>query len=496
MILSKNQLDIQKVFRETNKNIVVVAVPGSGKTTLILNLFDFVPISKKAIYLAFNKSIVKEIEQKISKNKSHLKVNTLHSLGLSSIYKNSHCKIKIDYYKTLSHLYKLNDEIWKKEDKRTPYQFFILSKMWDLYRLNLCKSIDDLLPIIEKSQDLDYLDEDLELLKDFIPHIEKYNNFSYKGTKSIDFLDMLYIPVKMGFIMNKYDEVFIDECQDLNILQQMLVKKVISKEGRFVAVGDPRQAIYGFMGADKNSFNNFKKYPNTIDLPLSVTYRCGKNIAEFCNQIYPVMEAYEDLAHGKVNLEGSVFDIMDGDYVLCRNNLPLVEIFLFLITQKKSVYIKGKDLGDALWALLKPLKTNDYEGYFDLILKDIEENLLSKGITEPKKTKRYREVLEKISILNLLLKHFQNILDLKKCLEELFIEDIEEKKGIILSTIHKAKGLEANRVFILAPELIPSPYAETLEQLEQEENLKFVAYSRAKQELIFLSDVKNYSQEK
>jgi len=72
----------------------------------------------------------------------------------------------------------------------------------------------------------------------------------------------------------------------------------------------------------------------------------------------------------------------------------------------------------------------------------------------------------------------------------------DEVKGIILSTIHKAKGLENDRIFFLAPELIPSKYATQPWQYEQEQNLFYVAVTRAKHELIyvwgnvFLEDIK------
>jgi superfamily I DNA/RNA helicase len=56
----------------------------------------------------------------------------------------------------------------------------------------------------------------------------------------------------------------------------------------------------------------------------------------------------------------------------------------------------------------------------------------------------------------------------------------------MLSTIHKAKGLENDRIFFLCPELIPSKYATQPWQYEQEANLKYVAITRAKQELIYV----------
>ena len=60
------------------------------------------------------------------------------------------------------------------------------------------------------------------------------------------------------------------------------------------------------------------------------------------------------------------------------------------------------------------------------------------------------------------------------------------RDSIRLSTIHKVKGLEANRVWFYLPELVPHPNAVSDWELKQEENLKYVAITRAKNELYYV----------
>jgi len=72
-----------------------------------------------------------------------------------------------------------------------------------------------------------------------------------------------------------------------------------------------------------------------------------------------------------------------------------------------------------------------------------------------------------------------------KFLQETFSDDHAD---ISLSTIHKAKGLENDRVFFLRPDLIPSRFAVNPWQKEQEENLRYVAITRAKKELVYVND--------
>ena len=100
---------------------------------------------------------------------------------------------------------------------------------------------------------------------------------------------------------------------------------------------------------------------------------------------------------------------------------------------------------------------------------------------------------QRIEVIQCLCEEVESVKELRKLIEGIFSDDIN---GIILSTIHKAKGLENDRVFFLCPELIPSRFATMDWQFEQEQNLKYVAITRAKKELIyvhskeFLEDIK------
>jgi ATP-dependent exoDNAse (exonuclease V) beta subunit len=64
---------------------------------------------------------------------------------------------------------------------------------------------------------------------------------------------MIYLPVALDLPMPKYDLLLIDEAQDLSKCQQALAKKA---GRRLVFVGDPKQALYGFCGADSKSLWN------------------------------------------------------------------------------------------------------------------------------------------------------------------------------------------------------------------------------------------------
>ena len=73
------------------------------------------------------------------------------------------------------------------------------------------------------------------------------------------------------------------------------------------------------------------------------------------------------------------------------------------------------------------------------------------------------------------------ILDLKYKIKSIFTDEIQ---GIVVSTVHKIKGLEADRVFIIRPDLLPMQTPKPWQHI-QEKNLQYVAYTRAKLDLIF-----------
>ena len=97
-------------------------------------------------------------------------------------------------------------------------------------------------------------------------------------------------------------------------------------------------------------------------------------------------------------------------------------------------------------------------------------------------------LLEKCDIIRFILNKVNKLSDLIPKLHEIFHED---KKATRLMTIHRAKGLECERVFFIERYndtiLCPSKYATKDWEIIQEKNLLFVAYTRAKSEFCFIN---------
>ena len=100
---------------------------------------------------------------------------------------------------------------------------------------------------------------------------------------------------------------------------------------------------------------------------------------------------------------------------------------------------------------------------------------------------------DEILTLELLSDGISSVDDLEEYVNEIFVTKtkeigIDDDKYIHLSTVHRAKGLEANNVFILCPSLLPNKLAKKDWEIISEKNLVYVAWTRAKKTLNFISE--------
>lgn len=465
-------------------NAVVNAVAGSGKTTTIVKGLGLIPEAenKQIYFLAFGKAIADEIRSRVP---AYVNVSTLHSLGAKALLRSR--KSIFDEKKVWKTTDMLRND-WHNEDPTIDGNYLNrVRKLVDLYRLNLATSELELQQIARK--------HGIEVLNGEVGKAMQTLRFLSRDTH--DFVDMLYYPASDPSIKMPYaDWIFIDECQDLNKAQQALFSKLIGPNTRFIAVGDPHQAIYGFAGADEESFNSLKAFSNTIELPLSMNYRCGSDIIEFINELFPeiAIVAYPGAPKGKVDQKASYRTITDGDMVLCRNTAPLVRMCLEMIKSHKKAYVKGGDIGKTLANMVTRSNARtitDFEFWLGRELGTISSRLSKKypGMTaaELQSEPTYSIMADKIEV-------FEAIIDstaigtpseLVYWINNLFAE---EKAGICFSSAHKSKGLENRKVFIIEPELMPSRHAKTVGQKIQEENLMYVAFTRGKEYLGFVTD--------
>lgn len=177
-------------------------------------------------------------------------------------------------------------------------------------------------------------------------------------------------------------------------------------------------------------------------------------------------------------------DFSPSDAVLCRNTAPLITLAFGFIQRGVGVHVLGREIGAGLVAIIRACKTDD--------IKELEAKLITRRSREVAKARAtgsgasVAAIEDKYDCLNIFLQNEDTVDDLCDAILSLF--DDSAKGLLTLSTIHKAKGLEWDKVFLLDfHALLPSKWATQPWQQAQEKNLQYVAVTRAKHDLVFIN---------
>ncbi|MFB3107407.1 MAG: 3'-5' exonuclease, partial [Pseudomonadales bacterium] len=198
----------------------------------------------------------------------------------------------------------------------------------------------------------------------------------------------------------------------------------------------------------------------------------------------PHIEASDTAEDGEV-LYPKTWDIAsfsDDDLIVCRNTAPLIELAYKCISEGKEVHVMGREIGKGLVNVIKKAGGKRISTIEELRpkLDTWEQRQIAKADRDDAKIAAIQDRVECIHILTAGLETIKQLID---AIEAIFSD---KQGGTKLATVHKAKGLEAPRVFILEPSLMPSKWARQEWQQEQERNLQYVAVTRALETLVYL----------
>lgn len=478
---------------------VVRATAGSGKTTTLVEIAHRLPGDLSACFLAFNTHTANELRERLP---AHVRSSTVHALGRRSL------------------LGRFSQLVGKQPDgrksrqlirarvKQMELEFGVGRHNWpvaeqylyDLLRFAMANLTDTKLE--ENVADL-AVQYNLNPPEDYgvekqchreVRHLLQQRYDAVREQSLYDFDDMLYLPAVLNLPVEQFDFVFVDEAQDLSAVQLKVVLRAVKPGGRTLFVGDERQAIYGFTGADVDSLNRIVECTGATTLPLSVTYRCPKTHVELARQLAPEIEAAPDARDGQVFVIKETWLsrwVRAGDLVLCRYTAPLVKQCLTLIRRNIPAVVKGMDIGRQLQEISQHV--------FATGLSDWQDKVQAYRLTEEARIQRHAasandaerqnalrmDVLDSLEVLTVEVvgKGGRHVDDLCTYLSSFFSD---EESPIIFSTIHKAKGKEADRVFLLYPNTMPAAYARTASAARGEACVQFVALTRARRDLIFV----------
>lgn len=463
-------------------NAIVEAVAGSGKTTTIVEAVKRVPGS--SILLAFNKTIAEELKAR------GVNGRTWHSLVYSAVtrFKLTN-NVEVNKMRTVC-----------KQHMSSNDEFIYGNFCAKLVGLARQAGIGCLVPDteqawwdivqhhdIEPESDRAEMSRAIELARQLLVWSNESN--------LVDFDDLLYIAVKEGIQLPKFDFVFVDEAQDTNAIQRALLRKILNPGARIIAVGDPAQAIYGFRGADSNSMNLIAEEFDCKRLPLTVSYRCASSIISAARQYVDHIEAAPGAPEGQVLDLGTEWDhkvFSPEDLVVCRNTKPLIALAYRMLRAKVPVTVLGREIGQGLKALIAKMKVTDVDALI-LKLEAWAMREIDKAITKQldAKVEAIQDKADAILCLIDGLDEDNRTIDaLLSIIDQLFANVNGATK---LATIHKAKGLEADKVFWLNSSQCPAKWAKQPWQKQQELNLCYVATTRAITTLVRIEDSKKKS---
>lgn len=505
----------------TPNSIIIDAKPGSGKTTTGVAATRLIPAELSTIFVAFNKKIADELATRLPIG---IPAKTFHAHWLRQW--GQHCwnmhrvSAEINHFKVKNAVEKHLgiSRFQRKNKKMTPEQVENMKKIREM--------ADDVCFLVEKAKIFGVVPrgypgaesvtgyEDNEY---FWYHIMSYFNHMIEDDRvedtievareilwegldnelEIDFSDMLYMPAVKKINGEAYQVVMIDEAQDLNALQRYLLTQMVEPGGMIIAIGDKRQSIYAFRGADAMSMDNIQQEFGCDEYPLSISYRCAKSIVNLAYQIYPEIEAHPDAPEGSVEYPENfkIEGFQPGHLIICRNNAPTIALAYKLIRNKIPAKVLGREIGDGLMKLIKKL---DVDGSLVELMgkvvdwKDHQIALIDRK--DPDDIRAKEAVMDKYECISTMCSNIdiKTVTDLIGAIDMMFTSVAEEKQAIsttrvTLSTIHKIKGAEADTVFILDSHLINPPWVRNDWQFVQEENLRFVAITRAKTRLVFIN---------
>lgn len=504
-VWSEYQLAIFREVAEGTGHVVVRARAGAAKTTTIIEAMNYIPPGNTVLMVAFNRSIAAELKDRAPRG---VEVKTLHGYGLTTCNRRwGKCELsEHKAYDLARALFGSRPppapEGGYPEGEREP--IFIedptvlrtVARLTSIAKGSLYETPSD----IDRAIDAFGIDLEENVSREkvclaAIMLLEVCRNPATRAVKEgdtwkivdvpsqpvIDFDDMIWLPVVHDLKPWQYSRVFIDETQDLNAAQIALALRAVRQGGRIVAVGDERQAIYGFRGADNKALDNVIRRLRAKIMRLSVTYRCARNIVREANRFVPDFEAAPEAVDGEV-VKNVAEDRMrkeakPGDFILSRTNAPLIGLCLGFLRDGKRASIQGRNIGQQLVKFVERSRCNSIE--------DLEKYIADWRGTETARLLKFdpprdtQAVEDKAETLIALAEGCQSVAQLTAKIDALFSDTgiAEADDKIVLSTTHKAKGLERERAWVL-----DSTYLRRPDNIE-EQNLFYVAVTRAKKSL-------------
>jgi superfamily I DNA/RNA helicase len=491
-VYSPYQEAVFRAFTDGTGNILIEAVAGSGKTTTLveaLSRWQKVEAnrSKRALFCAFNKAIADELGRRVPRG---VDARTLHSLCFGAVMRRFR-GIKVSDRKLHDTARMLVETVNGTQDRDGNAKVIgDLAKVYGLMRGTMT-CLNDLDAVAET---VAAYGATLDAPATSLPMLAELDQAMRSDVSCCSFDEMLTFVIDHSCVVPSYDLICVDESQDLNLLQIEILKRALNPGGRLVACGDSMQAIYLFRGADARAMERIREEFNVSQgncLPLSITYRCPRAVVTLAQGWVPHIQAADSAVAGEVierrgeECAATMKSLNPGAMVICRTNAPLIGGALSLIAQGKKAVVRGRDIGKTVAKLATKLA----KGLQDDQVADLCGRIQEHGECESIKLRKMhrdaqaQQIEDQCETLFALLRGINSISSLQNRIDTLFSDAVE---GILFTSGHRSKGLEAEVVVWLAPEKndLCEMKARNEAGRQAENNIRYVTATRAIKTLI------------
>ncbi|MBF0289354.1 MAG: UvrD-helicase domain-containing protein [SAR324 cluster bacterium] len=435
--------------------VKVHAFAGTGKTSTLI-YFSQARLKMRFLYVAFNKSVQLEAAGKFP---SHVICKTAHSLAWRGF--GSRFKHKLEFglkANTVMDALELEEYEAAKFTLETLHRFLVSADP-TLYSAHV--------PPLAR---LHYPPENMP---DFVSSARTlWAKMTNELDKSVPMIHDGYLKMyQLSKPRLNFDCILLDEAQDIS---PVIADIVLSQGCVTILVGDPHQAIYGWRGAQ----DTMQKVDATTTLYLAHSFRFGKNVASLANKILHTFKGEKEQLFG-LNGSGKLGRVKGQYTILARTNGALFSEAAELIKNYKLGFIGG--IHSYQFGLLVDtyhLFNNQHEKIQDSYIR---------GFPNYPQLKKFAEEVEDFELMSrcrIVDKFEQSIPSL---VNEIIDKAVDPKHAqICLSTAHKSKGLEFDKVKLSNDftKLLEDEKLISTDKTNSEEfNLVYVAVTRVRESL-------------
>lgn len=469
-VLTPQQAGLLAAMLAHQTHVVSKSTAGSGKSDIIRQYIAAVNAARRVVYFAFNKNIVKDQQKPLGPYlRDTLTLTTVHAYGLFSLTWYAKRVLGrrgapgVDMNKGLrlamTHMQACGLQSDTLRDDARQLAELVAQAM-----NTLCPAEETALRALCVKFKLS-VHQGLDLVK-AVSACVAAGQAEFEASGKVSFNEMLYLPLKYKLGTHparkpgeRIETALVDEAQDLSALQLRFVEHMTLPDGLMYMLGDNEQCIFGFNGADPEGMDRVAERLNAQVHTLSVSFRCPKSHVALARQYSDRIEARPGAREGLVlNVQNEDVPglVGAGDLIICRTNAPAMRMAMTLLGRQQPVAMFNAKLQERLTALAAAAF-----GGVEWTPQDVAFLLGSYAEAELRRLHEraqpghsvqsaVEELADELGCVAALAMHAArahgaaNSGHLAELITKLF-----DSEGVRITTIHGAKGLEAQRVVLM-----------------------------------------------